>query len=94
MSETEFSKKARAFLEPMAGVGPRAVWLQWIETIELDQESYTPAELRLIKRATVSLQTVMTMARNKDTEGKLSAIELLVKSKAGVEKSREARRKR
>jgi hypothetical protein len=91
---TEFSKKARAFLEPMEGIGPRAIWLSWIETVEMEKESYSPKELRLIKRATSSIQAVMKMAEGKTEEAKLSAIELIVNSRRNIAKDRERRRKR
>jgi hypothetical protein len=91
---TEFSKKARAFLEPMEGIGPRAIWLSWIETVEMEKESYSPKELRLIKRATNSIQAVMKMAEGKTEEAKLSAIELIVNSRRNIAKDRERRRKR
>lgn len=91
--KTEYTKQAREFLEPMEGTGARAVWLSWIEVLEQDAESYSIGELRLIKRSLSRVRTVMTMTKGKTDEEKLSAIELIINSAKGVQKSREARRK-
>lgn len=93
IERTEFSRRAREFLEPMEGIGPRAVWLSWIQAIELDQESYSPKDLRIIKRATNSIHTVMRMAEGKSDEEKLKAIELIVNSRADIQKRRGQRRR-
>ena len=77
----------------MEGTGARAVWLSWIEVLEQDAESYSIGELRLIKRSLSRVRTVMTMTKGKTDEEKLSAIELIINSAKGVQKSREARRK-
>lgn len=93
IERTEFSRRAREFLEPMEGVGPRAIWLSWIETIEMQKESYSPKELRLIKRATNSIHAVMNMAKGKDEETKLKSIELIVNSRKNIAKSRKGQRR-